>query len=190
VAFDTIYADKLPDPSVVPLALFSCFDHAPRNAMPSLHMALALLIAIAAGRMGMMARIVASLNAVGTTIATLGLREHYLVDLIVAVPFTVAIHGLVSLSERQAGWRTQATATVAGSILTGVWLLIIRYGTDPLRSAPWIASLLVLGTLIFSAWLYLRMGSPTRLGTIGNPAEQPLREDRKYRLSAGPDEAG
>jgi hypothetical protein len=173
-AFDTVYPGKLPDPSVVPLALFSCFERVPRNAMPSLHTTWALLIAIAAWRMGMVARIVASLNAIGIAVATLGLREHYLVDLIVAIPFTVAVHGFVSMLERQAGWRTQATAAIAGSILTGGWLLIIRYGTGPLRSVPWIASLLVLGTLIFSAWLYLRMKRGAPLGTIGCPAGQPL----------------
>jgi len=65
---------------------------APDNCMPSMHLTWALLIAINARspqlRVGLW--IYVALQAV----ATLALREHYLVDLIAAVPYTLAIQWL------------------------------------------------------------------------------------------------
>ena len=65
---------------------------APDNCMPSMHLTWALLIAINARslrlRLGLWIY-------VGLTVAsTLALREHYLVDLIAAVPYTIAIQWL------------------------------------------------------------------------------------------------
>lgn len=62
--------------------------YAPRNCVPSLHMTWALLCALyIAPRF----RPVAIVFAVMTALATLGTGEHYLIDLIVALPFTAAI---------------------------------------------------------------------------------------------------
>jgi hypothetical protein len=171
VAFDATYPHALPDPAAVPLALFPASATGYRNAMPSLHTTWAFLIAIIAWRSGPIPRIVASMNLAATVIATLGMREHYLVDLIVAVPFTVAVHGLVSWYDA-AGRRSHAAATaIGGTILTAAWLLTIRFGIGPLRGAPWMASVLVLVTMIASGWLLYRLErgaepGATKLGRI------------------------
>jgi hypothetical protein len=168
VAFDATYPDGLPNPVAVPLTLFPTSAMEPRNAMPSLHTAWAFLIAIIAWRIGPIPRFAASINLVAIVIATLGMREHYLIDLIVAVPFTVAVHGLVSLYDDSAGWRSRAAAAaIGGAILTVAWLLTIRFGSGPLRGAPWIASALVLVTTFASGWLLCRLERGAQPGTTG-----------------------
>ena len=157
VAFDAIYPGGLPDPAAVPLALFPSSVAEPRNAMPSLHTTWAFLIAIIAWRLGRAPRVVGALNLAATVISTLGLREHYVVDLVVAVPFTVAVHALLSLHDA-AGWRSRAAvAAIGATLLTVAWYLVIFYGIGPLRGAPWMASVLVLVTLIASGWLLVRL---------------------------------
>jgi PAP2 superfamily protein len=68
------------------------FQHLPpRNAMPSLHMTWALLVAWHAARVGWAGTLV-GLSFLGLTVfAVLATGEHYLVDLVIAVPFATAI---------------------------------------------------------------------------------------------------
>ena len=90
---------------------------APDNCMPSMHLTWALLIAINARslrlRLGLWIY-------VGLTIAsTLALREHYLVDLIAAVPYTIAIQWLArrlswSESTYSAGFSNASAAQLEG----------------------------------------------------------------------------
>ena len=63
---------------------------APPNGVPSLHMAAALLILWFA-RHWIAGRLLAVVFVVLTVLATLGSGEHYLLDLIVAVPYSVAV---------------------------------------------------------------------------------------------------
>lgn len=64
---------------------------APRNCMPSLHVAWAILLAIYAPKW---MRWPMALFAALTAVATVGIGEHYVIDLVAAVPFTWAIVGL------------------------------------------------------------------------------------------------
>jgi hypothetical protein len=103
--------------------------------------------------MPLIARIGALVFMIATLISTLGLGEHYLIDLVVAIPFTVAVDGLVSLISSTVTNRRQVVATIGGATITGAWLLVLRYGVESLRGTPWVASWLVLGTLAASGWL-------------------------------------
>ncbi len=96
------------------------------------------------------------LYAIATAIATLGVREHYLIDLVVAVPLTVAVHAGAGLLEQKEETKARLLAAFGGIAMTVAWLLVIRYGTASLRNAPEIASVLVLATLAASAWLFFR----------------------------------
>jgi hypothetical protein len=75
---------------------------APRNCVPSLHMAWALILAVySPSRL----RVPAGLFAALTVCATLGLGEHYILDLVAAVPYTFAVCFLagrtaIAISER------------------------------------------------------------------------------------------
>jgi hypothetical protein len=78
-----------PHPKLMPFSVL--------NAMPSVHFAIALLV-LSYSRYCMRAvRIGAGIFVLVTALATLGLGEHYFIDLIVAVPFTVAVDGISDL---------------------------------------------------------------------------------------------
>lgn len=148
-----MWPTRMPDPNTIPLAVITNFSDAPRNLMPSLHMTWALLIAMAAARIGLAARIGAWVFLAATVASTLGLGEHYLIDLIVAVPFTVAVHGLASFTGAGEKWRARALAAAGGLAMTAGWLLAIRYGTDFLRGMPWLAPAMVIATVAASVGL-------------------------------------
>lgn len=163
--------DSLPPPEQVELTLLWGVDGWPRNAMPSLHTTWALLVALASVEMKTGVRIFGAFYAAATVVATLGLREHYLIDLIVAVPFTVAVHAGMGLVERSADKKTQLVATLGGAAMTVGLLLVLRYGTAWLRGVPWVASCLVLTTLLASAWLIFRSEMERRRSWTSSPHE-------------------
>jgi hypothetical protein len=61
---------------------------APRNCIPSLHMAWALILVVYSPAR---ARVLAIPFALLTAFATLGLGEHYIIDLAAAIPYTYAV---------------------------------------------------------------------------------------------------
>jgi hypothetical protein len=91
---------------------------APDNCMPSMHLTWALLIAINAHSRRL--RFGLWLNVALTIASTLALREHYLVDLIAAVPYTVSIQWLAHQCKLDPSiftvglWRTTATRLERG----------------------------------------------------------------------------
>lgn len=70
---------------------------APPNCLPSNHMALALLVAafIWRWRAG---RVIGVIHIALTATATLGLGEHYAIDLLAAVPYAIAIYWLATMT--------------------------------------------------------------------------------------------
>jgi hypothetical protein len=149
--------DSLPSPYQVELTALGGFAGQPRNAMPSLHATWAFLIALMTLRMGFWARLFGAFNAAAMVVVTLGLHEHYLIDLVVAVPLAVAVHAGTGLLEQGNGAKDRLLAALTGAAtMTVAWLFIIRYGTASLRSVPEIASALVLATLASSVWLVFR----------------------------------
>jgi hypothetical protein len=75
----------------------------PRNCMPSLHMADALVVAVHAWRLGPARwRVVGVVDVVFTIVATLGFGYHYASDLLAALPFTFGVLGLARRDWRRA----------------------------------------------------------------------------------------
>jgi hypothetical protein len=78
-----------------------------------------------------------------TVPATLGSGQHYVVDLVVAVPFAVAVQALASL------WPGPGTAAARWALLAALagtlaWLALIRFGTQLMwrwPALPWILCL-------------------------------------------------
>lgn len=147
----------LPLPADVSLTRMHHAGLEPRNAMPSLHTAWALLLVIVALRMTTAALIGAGLFASATALATLGLGEHYFVDLIVALPFVVAVHAFVSLFDGHSERKLSAIVTTVAGLLVVGWLFILQLGTEYLREFTWIAPSLAIGTIVVSVWLVVRM---------------------------------
>lgn len=92
---------------------------APRNAVPSLHMASALVAFLHARRYGWIASSVAAVFVAGTFLATMGTGEHYLVDLLVAVPFTIGMDALLTPSRR----RWPIVIACAAIFAASLWLI-------------------------------------------------------------------
>jgi hypothetical protein len=92
-----------------------------RNAMPSLHFAGALFVAWGMWSLGAWQRLVGIGFLFLTFIATLGLGEHYLIDLIVALPFALGIEAVVRHWPR---WQGDFALCAA---LLGVWLFCLRF---------------------------------------------------------------
>jgi hypothetical protein len=86
---------------------------APLNCMPSMHLTWSLLIALNARSVRL--RIELWIYVALTAIATLALREHYLIDLIAAVPYTLAVQWMVCRSARYLAGRGESANVLVNS---------------------------------------------------------------------------
>ena len=112
-----------------------------RNCMPSLHTAWALLVVMNARSLGTGARRCVVVFACLTLMSTLALGEHYLIDLVVAVPFAVAVQALA----RSIVARTWPTLTTwAGGACVAIWLFVL------VQRVSWLLTIhgLTLGSVI------------------------------------------
>ncbi len=134
----------------------------PRNAMPSLHVGWALLVYWICRDMLRTSRLrwLALAYLVLTALATLAGGEHYLVDLIAAFPFSLAIWALCC----PLVWSPQRVLTIFGSILgLLIWVAIIRFFPELLWSSvilPWLLSALLVGGSIHA------LGRISRLSAV------------------------
>jgi len=124
----------------------------PRNAIPSLHAAWIFLVLWYAQKLSLVERVIAGGFVFFTLCATLGTGEHYFVDLVVAIPFTVMILGLTQvccLRQQPAAW----SASLYGLTATLIWFGALRYANRVFWSSalvPWVACLLT----VASAWYW------------------------------------
>lgn len=140
-----VFAAKFPNaaPSAVPLQSM-VLGNFPRNAIPSLHSAWALLIWWSTRYCKNWMRWLATAFLAFTLLATLGLGEHYLIDLIVAAPFAVAAMSACAGQYGRAAW--------AGALVLG-WLVYLRFGLPLFSLLPVGAWTAVLATMIVSVAL-------------------------------------
>jgi PAP2 superfamily len=126
-----------------------------RNAVPSLHVTWAALALLACRGRSMLASVLMSLFLAFTILATLGLGEHYLVDLVVAAPFLLVVRAASSIKvsrfspERLGG-------LVVGSALLALWAWHIRSGSLLGASSAFV-TVFSLVTVGLSAWLELTL---------------------------------
>lgn len=127
-----------------PVALDTSF---PRNAMPSLHVGWALLVYWMCR--GSRWRWLALAYLIVTALATLAGGEHYLVDLVAAFPFALALWALCCPTV----WTPHRVLTIAGSTLgLLLWVGTIRFFPGLLWSSvvvPWLLATLLVGGPIF-----------------------------------------
>ncbi|HWR53007.1 MAG TPA: phosphatase PAP2 family protein [Bryobacteraceae bacterium] len=131
---------------------------APRNCLPSLHLAWALMVLLNTRRLSLPIKAGAAAFFALTALATLGLGEHYLVDLVVAVPFTVGFQAMCNrlvpaLDGARllcAGWGVAATAG---------WMIFLRLGTPLYRDnygLSWTLSVLTVTVSLVLEWRLAR----------------------------------
>ena len=136
---------------------------APRNCMPSLHLAAALAIWWNSRLWPRWGRLLTFLFLLATIFSTLALGEHYLADLVVAVPFSLAF---------QAGWTTSVEfASPArrrplwwGAGLAVAWMVALRYFFSAFLISPVISWGLILLTVAGCRVLEKNLGAATAAG--------------------------
>ena len=114
-----------------------------RNCMPSLHTAWALAAWFQARRMSRGLSIFTAVWFVGTELATLGLGEHWLIDLVVAVPFTCLVYALADGAARDVKrWRA---LVLLGALLIA-WIVALRHYGSALAGQALLVQLAMLAT--------------------------------------------
>jgi hypothetical protein len=117
-----------------------------RNTMPSLHAAWIYLVFWYARSLSRVEKIVAGVLVFFTLCATLGIGEHYIIDLVVAVPYTVFIIALVNLIVSR-GRSVFLVPLSVGLLSTLAWFAALRFAPgffwlSPL--IPWLACFITL----------------------------------------------
>jgi hypothetical protein len=125
-----------------------------RNAMPSLHMTWALLVWINCRRFAAWIRKLALLFVFITIFDTLGTGEHYLIDLVVAIPFAIAIQSLCECLH-EATLQPRFQLLIGSSFLVAAWLLALRFAMPLFLLTPVLPWLCVMGTIaITGCWIW------------------------------------
>ena len=122
---------------------------APRNAFPSFHLIWALVALLLAWRFGWPARAGFGLYALLIAAATMALGEHYLIDLVAALPVLAVI---AALCIERVSWRSpvRRQALAGGVIVYLVWVALLR---------PTWAHAVSAWPLILSAWCALNVAA-------------------------------
>jgi hypothetical protein len=128
----------------------------PRNAMPSLHVAWAVLLYWNSRKFPVALRSAILFFLIFTIFATLGSGQHYLVDLVGSLPFAVAVEaaGPLALRDKSVANRSRLAIVALGSLsLTLIWLAIVRFGVHFALKSPVIPWTLMLATVGIALWL-------------------------------------
>jgi hypothetical protein len=151
-AFGAAFPNHLP--ALTGLHLISLGDAA-RNAIPSMHLACALLIFWNSRRLPKWAYAASALYLALTALATVGLGEHYVIDLVPAVPYALMMQAACAPATLRSRREWKQTLAL-GAALTAVWMLAARFGTPLFHSIvfTWMASA---ATLVLCAMARRRM---------------------------------
>lgn len=142
---------------------------APRNCMPSLHLAGALAVWWNSRLWPRWGRLLAGLFLWATIFSTMALGEHYLVDLVVALPFTLIFQAAWTVSIPLAKSARRRPLWV-GTMLTLAWFVLLRYGLRLFLISPAISWSLILLTVVWCLVLEKKLSAAARAGDLP-PAE-------------------
>jgi predicted membrane-bound spermidine synthase len=126
----------------------------PRNAMPSMHFGWSLVLWLNSLYLGnRWLRAAMALLVGANVLATLGRGEHYLIDLVVAVPCVMAVQALCT---HNLAWDDPARRRMLawGSTLTLAWLLVLRFGLEVFLTVPGLSWVAIIATVAGSVALY------------------------------------
>jgi len=143
--FNPLPYDKLVRVILEPVAIAGA-----RNGMPSLHLSWTLLAWWYSRKLSAIERSTAFLFLGLTALATLGTGEHWLADLVAAVPFALMIEALCAY-ELPLNDVRRYTAFLFGLGTTLGWLLLFRYCTRLFWTSPVVPWTLIAGTVVLSA---------------------------------------
>jgi hypothetical protein len=127
-----------------------------RNAIPSLHLAWVLLVWWCSRKLELWIRAIAFAFLAFTALATLGLGQHYFVDLVVAYPFAVMVLALCSYTipfDNQA----RRGAFLWGIFATLVWFGMLSFTTSLFWITPIFPWFLVIATVLITVVVQRRL---------------------------------
>lgn len=153
-AFAGDFPNRAPQASVAPVTM----GLGARNCMPSLHTAWILCLLWSAPPLSRWWRAALWAFSGFTLLYTLSAGGHYLVDLIVAVPFTRAVQAAMN-----GHWRSVVLWCNGAAVL--LWFLLLRFGLATLSSSRFVPWALTAVTLIGTApafWMLLRRAAVRR----------------------------
>lgn len=149
------FIKALREVDALPLERVSGVGPNPRNGMPSMHFGwmLAALVIWSLSNTRLWSRLALGVMTAFVAMATLYLGEHYVIDLIVAVPFVLASIALCTTRvpwSSAARWRT---------ILLGfgcwlAWVVLLRTQIELFIAHAWLCWVLILATALV-AWLQI-----------------------------------
>lgn len=154
-AFPEAFPQAPPDPQTLGIAR-TMIAPMPRNCMPSLHSAWALLVYWNARPLQRGARITAFVFLAITLLATVGLGFHYVVDLVAAFPLALAAQAWAT---QVSDSRPRRRAMVFGFATTIAWMALVTWSGGLLH---WPAALcwLVAAAIVATSWgLEVQVGS-------------------------------
>ena len=138
--------------------------------MPSLHFSWALLQWWHTRSLARWIQCSAFVWLIITVLATLGLGLHYLIDLIVAVPFSVAVRGIASLLGNE-HHSASKRAVFYGGLMTIAWLAILRIDVSFLIAVPGLVWVCPLDYLLFTALGEERLREVERARPLAEPSK-------------------
>ena len=120
----------------------------PRNCMPSLHSAWALLVWWNSRPLVRWQRVLAGVFLAITLLATVGLGFHYVVDLVAAFPLTVAV---AAWTTRVADETLRVRTMAVGFVLTLAWMVFVTWG-GALFALPAAALWILAASVVGVSW--------------------------------------
>lgn len=143
------------DLSTFALQKMSISTGIPRNGMPSLHVAWVVLLFWNSRNLPRVLRATLLLYVLLTVFATLGSGQHYLVDLVVSLPFALAVQAVATYALPNRSRRV--AAILAGVALTVLWLVCVRFGLALALESPLIPWSLIVLTVSITFWIESHM---------------------------------
>ena len=163
---------------------------AARNGMPSMHFGWALALWLMAQFQSRTTRWIYLVNLGLMIFTTLGLGEHYLIDLVVAVPFVLALLAMcVDTLSWQDPVRYRSFMVGIGLYLT--WLVALRFGIDIFMAVPGLSWLCIFVTCAVCVPFYRQLQraptcsvndfeDPARSAAEHTPERTKHRYERRY----------
>jgi len=127
-----------------------------RNAIPSLHMTWVLLVWWNSRGLARWVRTIAAVFLALTVLGTLGTGEHYVIDLVVAFPFSLMVEALCSYTMPfREGERRNAF--LVGTFSTLVWLALLSFSVKIFWSSPLVPWTMIVATASSSIYFWQRL---------------------------------
>lgn len=163
--------DKIPQtPAVIPIPF-------PRNGVPSMHFTWVFLLFLGVlDFKKVLGSILAGTLVILVTISTLTTGEHYLIDLVISVPYAIALY---IANCRDTPWRDKAkqSAIILCAVLFVPWIVLIRFAPEIFFNSftLYSASLITIAGSWFAYMLFQRKAQPiVRPAVQTQPASRPV----------------